>query len=272
MHLRARIPLGRLALTLLLGFPGATLIAQEVVSFQPGMVITRSVRIEPGTYRIAAPESIDSALIVIRGDRITVDFSGVRLEGIDPEADPDLATGVAVRIDGGDGVTVQGVTIRGYRFGILARRTRNLRILDSDLSYGWKPRLFSVATHESIVDWLSFHDNEEREWMRFGASIYLEDIQGGEVRRSRSIQGMNALLMTRTDSVLIQDNDFSYNSGLGIGLYRSSFNTLVRNRLDYDVRGYSEGVYQRGQDSAGLLLYEQSSHNVVASHPPTASK
>ncbi|NJD19085.1 MAG: hypothetical protein FIA95_07370 [Gemmatimonadetes bacterium] len=45
----------------------------------------------------------------------------------------------------------------------------------------------------------------------------------------------------------------------------------MRNRLDYDVRGYSHGFYARGQDSAGLLLYEQSGHNVVAFNSATHS-
>ena len=38
----------------------------------------------------------------------------------------------------------------------------------------------------------------------------------------------------------------------------------MHNRIDWCVRGYSHGFYNRGQDSAGLLIYEQSSRNVVA--------
>jgi hypothetical protein len=38
----------------------------------------------------------------------------------------------------------------------------------------------------------------------------------------------------------------------------------MHNHVDYDVRGYSEGFYRRGQDAADLLIYEQSSNNVVA--------
>ena len=38
----------------------------------------------------------------------------------------------------------------------------------------------------------------------------------------------------------------------------------MHNRADYNVRGYSHGFYRRGQDSAGLLIYEQSCRNVVA--------
>jgi parallel beta-helix repeat protein len=244
---------------------------QETVPFSPGMIVTRSIRIAPGTYEVRGPASSEEALIVVSGRDIEVDMTGVILRGIEVEADPDGATGTAVRIDGGEGVTLRGATIRGYRFAVMARGTRGLHIVESDLSFNWKPRLFSQVGHESLVDWLSFHANEDREWMRFGAAIYLEDVTGGEVRGNRAVQGMNGLLMTRSDSLRVQDNDFSYNSGLGIGMYRSSDNRIVRNLLDYDVRGYSEGNYQRGQDSAGLLMYEQSSGNVVAYNSATHS-
>ena len=266
MHARI-IVLASVPCALALGVEPAP--AQETRPFSPGMVITGSVRIEPGTYEVPGPASLDSALIVIRGDDVTVDMTGVRLLGIPEEADPDLAAGVAIRIDGGRGVTLRGVTARGYRFGILARGTEDLRLLDNDVSYNWKPRLFSLVAHESLIDWLSFHRNEEREWMRFGAAIYLEDVARGEIRGNRAVQGMNGLLLVRADSLRIEDNEFAFNSALGIGLYRSSRNEILRNRLDFNVRGYSHGFYNRGQDSAGILLYEQSSNNVVAFNSAT---
>jgi len=238
--------------------------AQQTVPFRTGMVVTASTSIAPGTYRVPGPASLDSALIVVRGDGVTLDMTGVHLIGIPPEADPDLAAGVAVRVAGGRDITIRGATIRGYRFAILSRGTHGLNLIDNDLSYTFKPRLFSVVAHESLVDWLSFHHNEKREWMRFGAAIYLEDVTGGEIRGNRAVQGMSGLLLVRSDSLRIADNEFAFNSGLGIGLYRSSDNRIFRNRLDFNVRGYSHGFYNRGQDSAGLLLYEQSSNNLIA--------
>jgi parallel beta-helix repeat protein len=270
-QMRKRRPIGvSLFVWSLLCAPGAVW-AQATVPFVPGMVVTESTQIEPGTYEVQGSESPDDALIVVRGSGVTLDLTGVYLQGTDVEADPDLATGVAVRVDGGTDVTIRGAHIRGYRFGILARETRGLRILDSELSYNWKPRLFSQLTHESLIDWLSYHNNEEREWMRFGAAIYLENVRGGEIRGNRVVQGMNALLMTYTDGLRVQDNTFSYNSGLGIGLYHSIRNEIVRNLVDYNVRGYSEGFYQRGQDSAGILVYAQSSNNVIAYNSATHS-
>jgi parallel beta-helix repeat protein len=253
----------------------------RTVELRAGLVITQSVRIAARTYRLAAPVSLDSSVIVIRGDSLTVDFAGAVMEGMDPAADPDLAQGVAIRIEGGRGVRLLNARARGYKIAILARDTRGLDIQDGDFSYNWKPRLFSLVEHESLVDWLSFHRNENGEWLRYGAAIYLSGVTGGEIRGNRVEQGMNGLLMVRSDRLVIRDNTFSFNSGLGIGLYRSNDNRIVHNRLDYNVRGYSHRFYRRGQDSAGLLIYEQSSRNIVAynsatltsaTHPPMAWK
>lgn len=234
------------------------------ITLRPGLVITRSVRIAPRTYRLPAAESLDSAVLVVRGENLTVDFGGAILRGTPEGADPDRATGVAIRVEGGKNVRIFGARLHGYKVGILARNTRGLRLIDNDASYNWKPRLYSLIEHESLVDWLSFHHNEKEEWLRYGAAFYLSGVQGGEIRGNTAVQGMNGLLLVRSDSLRVADNDFSFNSGLGVGLYRSSDNTLLRNRLDYDVRGYSHRFYRRGQDSAGLLLYEQSMRNVVA--------
>lgn len=238
---------------------------------RPGLVITRSVRIAPGVYRWRASAHPDSALLTVRGSGLTVDLRGVTLVGTPPDSAPDAAQGTALFIDGGERVTVRGLTARGYRFGIHARRVRDLRLEDNTLSFSWKPRLFSVVEHESLADWLSFHKNDHGEWKRFGAGLYLEQVVGGALRRNTVRQSMNGLLLTHSDSLSIRDNDFSFNSGLGIGMYRSSWHTIVHNRADYNVRGSSTGFYQRGQDSAALLMFEQCSHNVVAYNSMTHS-
>lgn len=232
----------------------------QEVELRAGMVITQSIRVARRTY----PLSGGGPPITIRGSNIHVDFNGATLEGTPSTTDPDRRRGVAILVDSGANVRIANARVRGYRFGILARGTRGLTLLNNDLSETWKPRLFSLIEHESLVDWLSFHHNDNNEWLRFGAAIYLEDIQGGELRGNTAIGGMNGLLLVRSNGLMIRDNNFSFNSGLGVGLYRSSDDTIVHNQIDYNVRGYSHGFYSRGQDSADLLLYEQSNRNVVA--------
>jgi parallel beta-helix repeat protein len=234
------------------------------IELREGLVITRSARVAPRTYRLRAPDSLDSAVITVRGDNITLDFAGSTMEGIAPDASPDLATGVAIRVEGGHRLRILNARIRGYRVGIMARGTQGLSLIHNDLSYNWKPRLYSVVEHESLIDWLSFHHNEQDEWLRYGAGVYLADVTGGEIRGNTVEQGMNGLMLVRSSGLRIWNNTFSFNSGVGIGLYRSSRDTIMHNRVDYDVRGYSDAFYHRGQDAADLLMYEQSSHNVVA--------
>ncbi len=203
-------------------------------------------------------------MITVRGENITVDFAGATMQGTGVDANPDDAVGIAISVDGGRNVRILNAHVRGYKFGIIARRTHGLSLIDNDLSYNWKPRLYSVVEHESLIDWLSFHHNEKEEWLRYGAGAYLSDVETGEIRGNTVTQGMNGLMLVRTNGLRIWNNNFSFNSGLGIGLYRSSGNTIVHNRVDYNVRGYSEGFYRRGQDAADLLVYEQSDKNIVA--------
>ena len=251
---------------LLLLCRGASVGAQSAptIELKRGLVITRSVRVVPKVYRLAAAASLDSSVITIRGDDVTVDFGGASLVGLDRDADPDRAAGVGIRIEGGRNVRIENAVVRGFKVGLLARNTRRLSLVANDFSYNWKPRLFSVLEHESLVDWLSHHKNDTGEWLRFGAGIYLDGVTGGDVRDNRITQGMEGLMLVRSDSLRIWNNTIEFNSGVGIGLYRSSDNRIMHNRASYNVRGYSHGFYRRGQDSADLLIYEQSCRNIVA--------
>ena len=54
-------------------------------------------------------------------------------------------------------------------------------------------------------------------------------------------------------------------------MYRSSENEVMHNHLDWNIRGFSYGIYNRGQDSAGILVYEQSNKNLFAYNTATHS-
>jgi parallel beta-helix repeat protein len=242
--------------------------AEEQVILTPGMVIDHAVRVRPGTYRLGS-KTLDAPAITIRGDNMTVDLSGVTIEGGDPYADPDSYTGVGVLIDGGSHVTIRRGAIRGYTVGIRARKTPALHITGSDVSYNWKTRLLSGIEQENQADWMSYHDNEKDQWLRYGAAIYLSECDDCEIDNNRAVQGENGLMITRSTRAKIWNNTFSWLSAVGVGLYRTTDSTIMHNRLDWDVRGYSHGFYFRGQDSTAILMYEQSSHNVVAYNSAT---
>ena len=120
-------------------------------------MIRQSVRVVPRVYQLTAP-------ITVQGDGITVDLHGATLQRVDPGVPPDEARDTAIIVAGGTNIRIEGARVRGYRVGILARGTHNLALIDNDLSNNWKPRLYSLVEHESLVDWLSFHHNEHDEF------------------------------------------------------------------------------------------------------------
>jgi nitrous oxidase accessory protein NosD len=228
-----------------------------------GTIITQTTRLTPGV--VARPSvDLDHPAITIHGSNVTVDFTGVTLRGGAPGADPDTYTGLAVLVDGGENVTIKNLTARGYKVGILARHSNGLHITGADLSYNWKQRLYSLVEHESLLDWMSYHHNEKDEWLQSGAGVYLADSDNAEIDHTTIVRGQNGLMLARSNGAKIWNDDFSFNSGIGLGLYRANDNTIQHNRMDFDVRGYSHTFYNRGQDSAGVLIYEQSSRNIVA--------
>lgn len=232
--------------------------AQKKKLFQ-GKKISRSVKIKKGVY-LLAPKG-ETPVILIEGNNITVDFQDAVLRGQPADTRPDAFTGIGIWVKGGKNITIRNLQVRGYKVGLRATNVSGLVLDHCNLSYNYRPALNSTQEKEDISDWMSYHQNEKNEWLRYGAAIYLENCDGAEIRYCQVTGGQNALMMTQCNNSRIYNNDFSFNSGIGIGLYRCSANTIAYNKINFNVRGYSHGVYNRGQDSAGILVYEQSHHN-----------
>lgn len=258
----------------LLSVYGATAQLPEI-ELRPGMVISESCRIKPNVYTFAAASDIRAGepyrpVIMLVGSDIVVDFQQAELRSpLDPTR-PDRFIGLGIEVKGKN-ITIKNVRVRGYKVGLLAHHCPQLTIENSDFSYNYRPRLHSSREREDFSDWLSYHQNDRNEWLRYGAGIYLDSCPNAIVRYCRITGNQNALLMTRCNDGLFYNNNFSFNSGVGIGLYRSSRNRVMHNRLDWNIRGYSHGIYQRGQDSAAILCYEQSHNNLFAFNSATHS-
>lgn len=229
-----------------------------------GQIISKTTKFAGGIYRLPhADETGKTAAIEIRGRNITVDFGGLFLEGTSPMADPDQRKGTAIRVQG-DNITIKNLNVKGYKIGLIADGCRALKIENCDFSYNWKQKLRSTLEREDLSDWMSFHRNEKDEWLRFGAAVYLKRCTSFEISKVTAVGGQCGLMMTDCNEGVVRNNNFSFLSAIGIGMYRSSNNVIEKNKVDWCVRGYSHGVYNRGQDSAGILIYEQSHRNVFA--------
>ncbi|MEK7200063.1 MAG: right-handed parallel beta-helix repeat-containing protein, partial [Bacteroidota bacterium] len=219
------------------GIPGIFSFAfANPIDLKPGMTITSSVTVNPKTYYLNGNADPGKPVIIIDGHDITVDFSRSVLRGSNDKSRPDEMYGLSILIKkGSKNITIKNAIIHGYKVGILADSIENLTIDHCDLSYNWSRHLQSNREREDISDWMSYHKNEQDEWLRYGAAIYLKNCTKAIITNNMVTGGQCALMMTGTEKTVVYDNDFSFNSGIGIGLYRSSNNTIYHNRVDNNV-------------------------------------
>lgn len=230
--------------------------------------IDRSVRIRPGTYAIADADG-DGVLHIV-ADGVVLDLSGVTLVGSFPGADPDQFTGIGVRAAGVSRATIRHGAIRGFKVAIEIDGGSGHTLLGSDLSGNFRQRLGSTPDAEDPDDWLWPHENDGDEWTRnYGAGLHLKGVSESEVRSVTVRRGQNGIILSRCSSVEVRECDASFLSGWGLALWRTTDSTVEGNRFDWCVRGYSHGVYARGQDSTGILVFEQCSRNVFRANSAT---
>jgi len=231
--------------------------------------VTRDARLAPGSH-LAPAAGPDGALLLEGLDGVTLDLAGAELRGASAATDLDRCAGVGIVVRNCRDVTIRNGALGGYRVCVSVEASE--RVVLEDLTFrGWYGmRLRSTAVAEDLSDWLYPHENDADEWARnYGAALALTGGEGHVVRRCTGRKGQNGILLTRVARSRVYDNDFSFLSGWGLALYRACDNVISHNWFDYCVRGYSHGVYWRGQDSAGILMFERCSRNLVAYNSAT---
>jgi len=232
--------------------------------------LSADTRVAPGSYVRAFGER--GAIVIADQHGVVLDLTGVELRGAPRGTARDglAAFGVVVR-DSSD-VTIRGGTLGGFKACVVALRTRGLVLDGLACDDFYAMRLRSTPQAEDERDWLYPHENDHGEWLaKYGAAFALTDSPGAAVKNCRARRGQNGLLVVRSDGAQVSDNDFSFLSGWGLALYRTSDCKVGHNAFDYCVRGFADGAYWRGQDSAAILLFERCSRNVFACNTGTHS-
>jgi parallel beta-helix repeat protein len=239
----------------------------DIVLDREDLRITESAVIVPGTYRLR--DSNDDGVVHIQGEGLTVDFTGVTLIGSDESTPADEYAGRGIVAEHCKDLTVKGLVVRGFKIGAYFKDCDGLKLTDCDVSSNWRQHLKSTPKGEDGADWLFGHENDHDEWFRYGAGIYVQGSKGITVSSCRARRGQNGICLSGVEDSFIVDNDMSFLSGWGLAMWRSSRNDVSNNKFDWCIRGFSYQVYHRGQDSTGILVYEQCSDNVFAYNSAT---
>ncbi|MBC7833971.1 MAG: right-handed parallel beta-helix repeat-containing protein [Phycisphaerales bacterium] len=242
----------------------------EVIVTKDDTEIDRSCTVVIPAGTVIVDVAGDGAIKITKSG-VVVEFApGSVLRGAGGGVDADQMMGIGIRIESVADVVIRRAEAEGYKAGIYASAAPRLTIESTDVSGNFRQRLRSTPAAEDQSDWLWPHRNDGNEWLtNYGAGIYIEDSDGVTVKGCRAREGQNGLVIDRVNDGRIYDNDFSFLSGWGLAMWRSSGNTITRNATDFCIRGYSHGVYNRGQDSAGILMFEQCSRNIIAENSAT---
>ena len=239
-------------------------------------VTSDDVRVSESCRIVIPPNAViedenENGVIQIVASDIEIEFAeGTVLRGAPASGRPDEYRGYGIRIEGQTGITLSRARISGFWGGLWATGTHGLTLDGLDASDNRRAYLKSTPIAEDSGDWLFPHNNDNNEWLtQYGSAIYVEDANDVTIRRCTVRHGQNALCLDRVNDSKVYDNDFSFNSGWGIAMWRCNRNMISRNACDFCVRGYSHGVYNRGQDSAGILMFEQNNENIIAENSAT---
>ncbi len=217
----------------------------------------------------AVPDVDGDGVVHVVAPGITVDLGGGALHGAIEGAAPNRLRGIGIVVEA-PGVTLRGGRVDGYRVGILGRGCTNGVFAELDVSDNFAQRLLGTDSAEDPSDWLWPQENDRQEWRTtYGAGLCVESSSGVTIRGITARRTQNGIILDNVRDSTVVDCDCSFLSGWGLAMWRSSRNKVVRNAFDFCVRGYSHGIYNRGQDSAGILVFEQSSGNLFAENSAT---
>lgn len=209
----------------------------------------------------------DDGVILIVGSDLEVVIDGTLL-GSTSTTPPDRREGIGIVIVG-DRVRLRGGGVHGFRVGVEVRGD-DVVVDGVDLSHQRAQRLRSTKERADPTDRLRPHVNDQGEWAAsYGAGIRVAGGRAPTLRALRVRDAQNGILLEGVEGATVFDCDCSFLSGWGIALWRTTDSVIARNAFDFCVRGYSHQVYNRGHDSAGILLFEQCERNLVMENSAT---
>lgn len=211
--------------------------ADEVVP-TPGMVITEDTTFAPGTY-----EFPDGNGIVIGADGITIDGNGAVFVGPGVAGDPDSFAGVAVTAEGRSGVTLTGLTARGFDLGLKVVDGSDWTITRNDFSDNYDDP--SVAWTDGPL----------------AGAILLEGVNSSRIEHNVAHRNWNGLTLRNSNDNTIANNDISHCSNVCLKMWRSSRNTISDNNFSYGIRQQNSQCQTHACDSTSALIETGSNDN-----------
>jgi parallel beta-helix repeat protein len=225
-------------------------------------VITESCTIKSGVYEL---RGADGGAVRVDADNVTVDFRGAVVSSGDVKtARRDGFDGTGILIQGRKNVIIKNAVVQGYRYNIRVLNCENIQLIDCTASFSRAERLLDRGVPSN--EFLSMRDLAA--WRSYGSGLWIEKSRGCSVDDCRALEAQNGIILVDSDNCLITNSDFSFNSGWGIALWKSSDNIISWNHSDFVNRicGYYFGL-----DSSAISLNDDCNRNSLVGNSITHS-
>ncbi len=187
--------------------------------FTNGMVVTRTTKLCGSAVRRVAVAAGDAA-ITIDGDDVTLTCDeGSVIENTSGFGANSAPPSVGIRIGARRNVTVKGCAARGFRYGLVAKGTRDLKIEGAHFDHNFT--------------------DESQEWVQDGVQgggVRLEDVERGLVVDSTFGRNWNGIELRRTKNVKVSRSKGDHCSNWGAFVDHSDDSELSDNDFDWGIR------------------------------------
>ena len=226
----------------------------------PSVLLNTQSLPKPGSYEVSVPEG--KAAWVVKGANLSIDLTGRSLKSRKSIANQSDFVGIGILLDGCKNVTLKNVSVSGFHVNIALRNCINVRILNCLAD---RSKAIRMSDNGKPIDTF-LNLRELNAWRSYGSGFWLENCSQCTISHCRATSAQNGLLMVHSHDSTIYDNTFSYNGGWGIGLWKSSRNTVDWNHADFCNRPWSGGW---GGDAAGMVVANGSVSNQIISNSLT---
>ncbi len=240
------------------------------ISLAGPIVVGKSIRIKRGSYLI--PDQTGKGVILVSADNIEVDFQGATLTGVAGISRTGIRSGIerenfegiGIAVNGHRNVRIKNANVFGYKWNVMLLNAKYCSVRDCDFSWSKAERIQKDG--KSVGSFLNLRDPQA--WRDYGAGIWIEGCTACKLTKITARHAQNGVILMKSDSNDVRENDFSYNSGWGIGLQGSSMNVLAWNLADFVNRPWGDGW---GGDSASIALANGCQKNSIVGNSMTHS-
>ncbi|MBI3741699.1 MAG: right-handed parallel beta-helix repeat-containing protein [Chloroflexi bacterium] len=206
-----------------------------------------------GNYRVTANLKSQWDCLVIRASNVALDCDGRAIEGNNFEGAGVLVKATLARLEN---IEIKNCKISNQHYGIYVEAGKNIFAHNNDLSRNYDDTARTLFG--KTMGWVD------------GGGLRMDRVDGGVIEKNIANENANGIDARQSERVIVRNNIAGWNTAAGIFFWDTSHSEIRGNTVNDNHRwcvlkgGEFDGWAVPGCDTAGILLQDGSSENLIA--------